>query len=91
MFRTFIVTAALLATCTGPALADWYVLNPLNQPVVSPEAMSKCIVVNRPAQPGEQQVAGPFASEQAGVNALHRYAACILLDCTVSACSQAGN
>lgn len=92
MFRTLIVTTALLAACASPALAaDWYILNPLNQPVVSPEAISKCIVVNRTAQPGEQQIAGPFGSQQAGVNALRRYAACIYRDCSVGACSQAGN
>ena len=88
MFRTLIVAAALLAACAGPALtADWYVLNPLNQPVVSPEAISKCIVVNRPAEPGEQQVAGPFTSQQSGLNALRRYAACIYKNCAVSGCS----
>jgi len=72
-------------------LMIWYILNPLNQPVTSPEAFSKCIVVNRTAQPGEQQIAGPFASEQAGIGALHRYAACILKDCNVGACYEAGN
>lgn len=91
MFRTLICLAALLAACASPALADWYILNPLNQPAVSPEAISKCIVVNRPAEPGEQQVAGPFSSEQAGVNALRRYAVCIYPGCAVSACSEAGN
>jgi len=91
MSRALIVTAALLAACASPALADWYILNPLNQPVISPEAISKCIVVNRTAQPGEQQIAGPFTSQQAGVNALRRYAACIYRDCSVGACSQAGN
>jgi hypothetical protein len=92
MFRALIVTGALLSASAPPALAaDWYVLNPLNQPVVSPEAISRCIVVNRPAQPGEQQIAGPFTSEQAGLNSLRRYGACIYARCAVSACSQAGN
>ena len=91
MSRALIVTAVLLVACASPALADWYILNPLNQPATSPEAISKCIVVNRTAQPGEQRIAGPFASEQAGINALRRYAACIYRDCSVSACSEAGN
>jgi hypothetical protein len=88
MFRAWIVTMGMLAAFASPAsAADWYILNPLNQPVVSPEATSKCIVVNRPAAPGEQQVAGPYTSRQAGVDALPRYAACIYWQCAVSGCT----
>jgi hypothetical protein len=77
MLRKLIVTSALLGSWACPALAaDWYVIKQLDDPVVSPEAISGCIVVDRQAEPGEEQVAGPYTSQQAGLNARHRYAAC---------------
>jgi hypothetical protein len=77
MMRKLIITGALLAASAGPALAaDWYVIKELDVPVLPPEAISSCVVVDRPAEDGEEQIAGPYASQQAGLNARHRYAAC---------------
>jgi hypothetical protein len=77
MLRKLIITGALLAASVGPALAaDWSVIVPLDEPVLPPEAISSCVVVDRPAEAGEEQIAGPFSSQQAGLNARHRYAAC---------------
>jgi len=76
MLRKLIVTGTLLAASVGPALAaDWYVIKPVDG-FAPPEAISSCVVVDRPAEAGEEQIAGPFSSQQAGLNARHRYAAC---------------
>ena len=87
MFRALIVSIALFVSA-GPALAEyWYIINPLNQPGVPKTATSRCLVVTRTAYPGEQQIAGPFSSRQAGVNALRNYAVCIYRQCAVQGCT----
>jgi hypothetical protein len=77
MIRKFVIAGAMLVGLTGPTLAaDWYVIKQLDDPVIPPEAISSCVVVDRPAAAGEEKIAGPYTSQQAGLNARHRYAAC---------------
>jgi hypothetical protein len=61
MFRKFILAGAMLTAFTAPTLAaDWYVLK---TNAVSEMQEDVCIVVDRKATPGEQEVSGPYASQ----------------------------
>ena len=76
MTRKLIIAGVVLVVFAGPVLAvDWYVIKPVDG-FAPPEAISSCVVVDRPAAAGEEQIAGPYTSQQAGLNARHRYAAC---------------
>ena len=71
--------------------AHYFGVEVVRAPVDAKSTLVDVDFVRRHIGPGEQQIAGPFGSQQAGVNALRRYAACIYRDCSVGACSQAGN
>jgi hypothetical protein len=76
MMRKVIISGIVLVAFASPALAvDWYVIKPVDG-FAPPEAISACVVVDRPAAAGEEKIAGPYTSQQAGLNARHRYAAC---------------
>lgn len=75
MLRRLIIVSAALAAFTAPALAaGWNVIKETGSPSLS--AISSCIVVDRAAIGGEEQVAGPYGTQQEGLNARHRYPAC---------------
>jgi hypothetical protein len=78
MFRKLILTGAALAAFTAPSLAaDWYVL----KSTTAPEgAMDVCIVVDRTATPGEQQISGPYTSQAEGMQAASSDASCEGMD-----------
>ena len=71
MMRKFIIAGAALAALTAPALSaqGWYVIQSL--------ADHECFAVSRIAEPGEQQLGGPFASQSAAQRALGQKGACL--------------
>ena len=56
MFRKFVLAGAMLTAFTAPTLAaDWYVLKSTTS---SEMAKDLCIVVDRKATPGEEELSG---------------------------------
>lgn len=82
MFRKIIVAGALLAAISGPAMAaDWYIVKSSAGPAgASGEAggnYDPCMVVDRmAAATGEEQIAGPFPTQSAGLAEMQDQAAC---------------
>ena len=74
MLRRIILSGAILAALTAPSLAaEWYVLKSTSAPET---AENMCMVVERTAAAGEQQVAGPFATEEEGMANSKKNMAC---------------
>lgn len=73
MLRKLIIAGAALAALATPALAEqWYLVHPLSP------AGAGCQVLNHRAQAGEEEIAGPFASQASAQAAMDKYAACVV-------------
>jgi hypothetical protein len=79
MLRKLIIAGAALAAFTAPTLAasNWNLLRP-STGIATHNMSSPCFVANRGATPGEQKVAGPFASQSAGYDSQMKSPACAI-------------
>lgn len=78
MLRKLVIATGALALLSGPAMAQgsWYVLKGATPTQAEPETQP-CFVADRMASgTGEEQVAGPFPTQEAGEAAMLEQAAC---------------
>ena len=80
--RKIVIAAALVGAISTPAMAaDWYIVKSSAGPAGATGENSgnydPCMVVDRmAAATGEQQIAGPFPSQSAGLAEMADQAAC---------------